>query len=108
MVDAPFIESVLLPVRAGLGADFEAAFAQAEPLIMRARGYLGHTLRRGVERPGTYLLTVGWNTVEDHERGFRGSGDYAEWSHLLHRCYDPFPSVLHYGEDLAAQTPEPS
>jgi heme-degrading monooxygenase HmoA len=94
---------VLLPVRAGLSADFEAAFAHVEPLIRRAHGNVDHTLRRGVERPGTYLLTVGWSTVEDHERGFRGSADYAEWSRLLHRFYDAFPSVLHDGEDLAAR-----
>ena len=56
---------------------------------VRAHGHGGHTLRRGIER------------------GFRGSTDYAEWSHLPHRFYDPLPSVLHYGEDLAAQGSKP-
>jgi heme-degrading monooxygenase HmoA len=85
VLDGPFVESALLPVRPGLEAEFEAAFAQEEALIARARGYLGHTLRRGVERPSAYLLTVGWNTVDDHERGFCGSADYSDWSHLFHR-----------------------
>ena len=94
------LEVVVLPVRAGTEAEFEEAFVRAEPLIARAHGYRGHTLRRGIDRPSTYLLTVGWDSVDDHEIGFRGSDDYVEWAALLHRFYDPFPIVLHYGEDL--------
>ena len=100
MTDAPFVEAVVLPVRPGMEAEFELAFASAQTILARAKGYRGHTLRRGVEHPSTYLLTVGWDTVEDHEQGFRGSADYAEWSTLLHRFYEPFPVVLHYGADL--------
>lgn len=100
-MDAPVLESAVLSVREGTEAEFEAAFADAATLIARAHGYRGHSLRRGVEFPGTYLLTVGWDTVEDHEIGFRCSADYAEWSRILHRFYEPFPTVLHYGRDLA-------
>lgn len=107
MIDAPVIEAVLLPVRPGLEAQFEVAFAQAETLIAQARGYRGHELRRAVERPSTYLLVVGWATVDDHEIGFRGSSDYKEWSRLLHPFYDPFPTVLHYSGDLASPRSEP-
>lgn len=107
MVDAAIstaavLESVVLPVREGMESGFEAAFALAEPLIARARGYRGHTLRRGVENPNTYLLTVGWATVDDHETGFRGSADFERWRELLHGFYEPLPVVLHYGKDLAA------
>lgn len=101
MTHAPVVESVILPVRAGMETEFEAAFALAEPLIARARGYRGHSLRRGVENPSTYLLTVGWDSVEDHETFFRGSADYATWRELLHHFYEPFPTVHHYGENLA-------
>jgi heme-degrading monooxygenase HmoA len=100
VVDAAVLEVVVLPVRAGTEAEFEEAFDRAEPLIARAHGYRGHSLRRGIDRPSTYLLTVGWDSVEDHEVGFRESDDYVEWAALLHRFYDPFPIVLHYGEDL--------
>ncbi|GMA35437.1 hypothetical protein GCM10025876_16410 [Demequina litorisediminis] len=96
------VESVVLPVRPGLEDEFEAAFREASEIIARQTGYLGHTLRRGVEHPSTYLLTVTWTDVDAHEVGFRGSEDYQEWKRLLHRFYDPFPTVLHYGEDLLA------
>lgn len=96
------VESVVLPVRPGMEAEFEATFRDASALIARQPGYLGHSLRRGVENPSTYLLTVTWTDVDAHEVGFRGSADYQEWKRLLHRFYDPFPTVLHYGEDLLA------
>ena len=96
------VESVVLPVIPGREGAFEDAFAQAAPLIARQPGYAGHTLRRGIEQPSTYLLTVGWESVAAHEDGFRASADYEQWKRLLHGFYEPFPTVLHYGEDLRA------
>jgi hypothetical protein len=34
--------------------------------------------------------------LADHELGFRKSSQYLEWKRLLHKFYDPFPTVLHY------------
>ena len=55
------LEHALLPVRPGLEADFEAAFAQARPLIEAAGGCRGVTLRRSIETPNEYLLLVEWD-----------------------------------------------
>ncbi|WP_062210695.1 antibiotic biosynthesis monooxygenase family protein [Demequina oxidasica] len=90
------LESVVLPIRPGSEEDFEAAFARAEPLIVCQAGYVAHSLRRGVEQPSTYLLSVEWETVEAHEVGFRGSADYQEWKRLLHHFYITLPQVFHY------------
>lgn len=95
------VESVVLPVIPGRESEFESAFAEAAPLIARQPGYGGHTLRRGIEHPSTYLLTVEWDSVAAHEEGFRASADYQEWRRLLHGFYEPFPTVLHYGEDVS-------
>lgn len=90
------LETAPLPVRAGQEAAFEAAFLQAQALIAGMRGYQGHTLQRCLERPGEYLLLVLWDTLADHELGFRQSPQYQEWKRLLHGFYDPFPLVSHY------------
>ena len=42
------------------------------------------------------MLLVGWDRLEDHTEGFRGSAEYERWRDLLHRFYDPFPTVEHY------------
>lgn len=91
-------ESVVLHVHPGREAEYEAAFRVAAPIIARQRGYVSHSLKRGVESPSTYLLTVEWETVEDHETGFRGSADYQEWRRLLHPFYVELPPVPHYRE----------
>jgi heme-degrading monooxygenase HmoA len=93
--DTMITEHALLPVRHGSEESFEAAFAAALPLIAATPGFRGASLSRCLERPNHYLLLVGWDTLDDHTVGFRGSPRYTEWSELLHHFYDPFPEVLH-------------
>ena len=70
LLDAPVLEHALLPVRAGQEDAFEAAMAEAVPLVASIPGFRGIHVSRGVERPGTYLLLIGWDSVEAHEVGF--------------------------------------
>ena len=81
-------------------AAFEAAMCQARPLISATPGFRSIELRRCVENPGRYLLLVTWDSVEDHEVGFRKSERYAEWRRLLHHFYSPFPVVEHYRDPI--------
>ena len=90
------VEHVLLPVKAGLEAEFESAFGEAKTIIAGRHGFRSLTLSRCVERPHTYLLLVEWERLEDHTEGFRGSAEYERWRSLLHHFYDPFPLVEHY------------
>ncbi len=89
-------EHALLPVIAGREAEFEAAFAQARPIISAMPGFRALSLARSIESPSTYLLLVEWDRLEDHTVGFRGSAQYGQWRALLHHFYDPFPDVTHF------------
>ena len=90
------LEVAVLQVKTGMAAEFQKAFAVAEPIISSAAGYIAHELHRCAEHPDRFLLLVRWRTLEDHTQGFRGSADYQRWKQLLHHFYDPFPEVLHY------------
>jgi heme-degrading monooxygenase HmoA len=90
------LEVALLNLKPNTSKDFEAAFAQAAPIIASTPGYISHELQRCLEAPDRYVLLVRWQTLEDHTVGFRGSEAYQEWRRLLHRFYDPFPSVEHF------------
>lgn len=90
------LEAAYLNVIAGQEAQFEQAFRQASPLIASMPGHLSHSLQRCIERRGRYLLLVEWQTLADHTEGFRGSPQYQQWKQLLHRFYDPFPTVEHF------------
>jgi len=95
-LDAPVLEHALLQVRPGHEDAFERAIAEAIPLVASTPGFRGIRVSRGVESPASYLLLIGWDSVEAHEVGFRGSPQYARWRELLHQFYDPFPVVEHF------------
>ena len=90
------LEHALLPVRAGEEEAFEAAFAEARPIISGMPGFISLQLQRGIESPSTYLLLVEWESLEHHEVGFRQSPEYQKWRALLHHFYEPFPVVQHF------------
>lgn len=90
------LEHALLPVLPGHEAAFEAAFAEARPLISGQPGFVSLRLARSAETPSHYVLLVEWESVEAHTEGFRRSPEYQRWKELLHHFYDPFPVVEHF------------
>ena len=98
------LEIATLHIRPGQTADFEAAFAKAQKIIVSMPGYLEHELHRCLEDGHQYVLLVRWKTLAHHTEGFRQSPQYQEWRALLHHFYDPFPTVLHYAPVLPAKS----
>jgi heme-degrading monooxygenase HmoA len=77
---------------------FEAAYAQAKELLAQTEGFLRAHLHRGVERPGNYLLLVGWESVEAHSVNFRESDRFSQWRALIGPYFAADPVVEHYRE----------
>lgn len=90
------LELAVLDVKAGQESEFEAAFAQAQSIISSMDGYISHDLQKCIENPSRYILFVNWQTLEDHNIGFRESVEYQQWKKLLHHFYQPFPTVEHF------------
>ena len=90
------LEVATLNIKEGMSDAFEANFQKAEKIISSMKGYISHQLKKCIEQDDKYLLLVYWETIEDHEIGFRQSEEYQEWKALLHHFYDPFPTVEHY------------
>ena len=98
-------EVAILDVRPGQRRAFEAAFAQAVPLIRVTPGFVRLHLEHCVESDDRYLLIVEWQALENHTVDFRESDRYQQWRSLLHGFYDPFPTVEHYEPVLSAVGP---
>lgn len=94
------VEHALLQVRPSEEEAFEAAIMEGGPLIAASPGFLGLEVRPAAEEPGLYLLLVRWESVADHRDGFRQSERYGLWRDLLHRFYDPMPTVRYFGDPL--------
>lgn len=90
------LEVAILDVIPGQGAEYEAAFAEAAPIIASMPGYRSHQLKRCLEKKNRYILLVEWETLANHTQGFRQSAQYQDWQRLLHHFYEPFPVVEHY------------
>ena len=90
------LEVAMLHIRFGMTSEFESSFDKAKSIIGSMPGYQSHSLQRCLEDDHKYILLVNWDTLEDHEEGFRKSSQYQEWKARLHHFYDPFPTVEHY------------
>jgi heme-degrading monooxygenase HmoA len=99
------LELAILDVRPDETAAFERAFGEAKEIISAMPGFDHLELQRCLEDPSRYVLLVGWERLEDHTEGFRGSAEYERWRALLHRFYDPFPTVEHYEPVLEVARP---
>ncbi len=80
--------------------EYEAALKQALPFIAETPGFINLEVRPCLEKPGRYLLLVQWRELEDHTEGFRDSDRYQVWKDMLHRFYNPFPLVEHFGHPV--------
>jgi heme-degrading monooxygenase HmoA len=81
------------PARA---AEFEAAIAHgASSVIAHAQGFKGYKVNRSIESPGRYILTIYWDTLEDHTVGFRQSPAFAEWRAIVGPFFAQPPVVEH-------------
>lgn len=90
------LEIATLNIKDGLSTEFENSFEKASQIISSVNGYISHELKKCIEIKNQYVLLVNWETLEQHELGFRKSPEYQEWKTLLHHYYEPFPTVLHY------------
>lgn len=90
------LEHAILDIIPGREEAFEKAFEQAQDIIASAPGYLCHEIHNCIEHPNRYLLMIKWQSLEDHEKNFRGSRQYLAWKALLHHFYSPFPEVWHF------------
>jgi len=88
-------EIAQIDVKPGMEAEFEAGVKNAAPIFQRAKGCRSMQLQRSIEQPSRYRLFVGWATVENHTKDFRGSADFGEWRKLVAHCFAAPPEVEH-------------
>jgi heme-degrading monooxygenase HmoA len=89
-------EHAILSIAPGREDEFESAFAGAPAIFARADGCHGIELRRSIEEPSRYEVIVGWDTVEAHNEGFRGSPLFSEWRGLVGEFFAAPPAMQHY------------
>ncbi|MER5527560.1 antibiotic biosynthesis monooxygenase family protein [Streptomyces sp. NPDC002677] len=92
------VEHAELTVEEGREAEFTEVFGKAREVLAQAGGFRWAELLRCDERPRTFLLLVGWESVEAHTAGFRESELFARWRALVGPFFAAPPAVEHYHE----------
>lgn len=90
------METAFMTVHPGEEQAFLAALEQAKQVVARAKGFQVIHVHQGVERPSTFLIAIGWDTVEDHTEGFRGGPLFAEWRGHIGAFFAEPPQVEHW------------
>jgi heme-degrading monooxygenase HmoA len=91
------LELADIRIAPGKNAEFEAAIRRgAETVIAKAKGFRGYKVNRGVESPERYLLTIYWETLENHTVDFRQSPAFAQWRAIVGPFFAAPPVVEHF------------
>lgn len=94
------METAFMTVIEGQEDAFLVALEQAKQVLARAEGFRVVHVHRGVERPSTFLVAIGWDTLEHHTVGFRQGPLFAEWRSHIGPYFAEAPQVEHW--DLLA------
>ncbi len=79
------------------GADFDAALAHGlGSVVSTCPGYRWHRVVKGIESPGRYMLTIGWDTLEAHTDTFRNGPLFPQWRAIVGPFFAQPPQVEHY------------
>ena len=72
------------------------AIARGLAVIRQHPGLISAQVERCIEKPGQYMLTNIWTSLEAHTVDFRGGPLYAQWRSHINGLFEDNPVVFHY------------
>jgi heme-degrading monooxygenase HmoA len=92
------VEIAMLEIKPGSEDAFVAAYGQVRHEVAGTPGCRSMRLTRGVESPSRFALLVEWDSVQAHERDFRGSDRFTRWRAGIGLYFAQPPDVEHYAD----------
>lgn len=91
------LEFADIRIHPGQQAAFDEAIQRGvETVIAKAKGFRGYKVNRGIESPERYLLTIFWDSVDDHMVSFRQSPAFTEWRSIVGPFFAQPPAMEHF------------
>ena len=95
------LEHADITIAPGQNAAFEAAIQRGiATVIAQAKGFRDAKVHRGIESTERYILTIHWDTLENHTVDFRGGPLFPQWRAIVGPFFAKPPVVEHF--ELAA------
>jgi heme-degrading monooxygenase HmoA len=90
------LELADIRIQPGKQPEFDAAIKRGvETVIAKSKGYRGYKVHKGIESPERYVLTILWDTVENHTEDFQKSPAFKEWRAIVGPFFASPPVVEH-------------
>ncbi|MDH5206219.1 MAG: antibiotic biosynthesis monooxygenase [Hylemonella sp.] len=91
------LELADIRIHAGQNSAFEEAIQRGlNTVICKAQGFKGFKVNKGIESAERYVLTIFWDTLEDHTVHFRQSPAFTEWRAIVGPFFAAPPTVEHF------------
>ena len=91
------LEIADIRITPGQQAAFDEAIQRGlNSVISQAKGFRGFKVNRGIESPERYVLTIFWDTLEDHTVAFRQSELFTQWRAIVGPFFAAPPLVEHF------------
>ena len=91
------LEIADIRVHPGQGPAFEEAIRRAIATVLpQAKGARNPQVRRSIESPERFILTIEWDTLEDHTVGFRQGPLFTQWRGIIGSFFAAPPLVEHF------------
>jgi heme-degrading monooxygenase HmoA len=92
------LEVALIDVFPGQEDEFAASYRLGYPILAGTPGCLSVRMTRGIESASRFVLLVEWESVEAHEKNFRGTERFAQWRGHIGGHFAKPPLVEHFNE----------
>lgn len=97
------LELADIRIHQGKQEEFDQAIQRGlDEVILHARGFRGYKVHKGIESPERYVLTIFWETLENHTVDFRESPAFQQWRAIVGPYFAVPPVVEHF--DLLTQS----
>jgi heme-degrading monooxygenase HmoA len=91
------LEHADITIAPGQNAAFEEAIQRGiATVISTAKGFVDATVHKGLESPERYVLTIHWQTLENHTVDFRGGPLFPAWRAIVGPFFAKPPVVEHF------------
>lgn len=91
------LEVADIRIRPGEQEAFETAIRDGlDSVVVRAAGFRGYKVNRGVESAERYILMIFWETLESHTVDFRESDLFTRWREIVGPYFAEAPQVEHF------------
>lgn len=91
------LEIADIRIHPGQQADFDAAITRGlAQVITKAKGYVRHSVQKGIETQERYVLMIEWETLENHTVDFRESAAFQDWRAIVGPFFAAPPNVEHF------------